>query len=679
MRLHGNLASNRHYNPKNKKPDIPLDADEVDSAMERFIRKKYQEKSLVDGRPEPPSRTDVPPGMTQTYQPPPSVELPPSAKKHKFFGFSLRTSSKKDRPGAQDAFKITPVEYSPTLGTTREISEDELQEKLTQLLDMGFSDNERNLAMLKRCGGNLERTIATLVKLGPSEPSRRQSTSPIPGIQAAAAASSSSAPPTASLSNNPFEQIRREQAQGSEFGLSFDKSQPQQPLSGQPSGNPWQSAIPSRQNTGLEQQFSGMQITNPLFPHNTGGYGTQTSYQHDARLQSMTPPVPQIPQQFGYTSSPTAASNPFHQAPVSSQSTGNNPFLPQQQSQPVFAPQTNPFMNMQQPQVQAVDSNPFGSPPTQAVPLQQPMASPQAQSSNPFNFSPSQLSPYTQQGQLTQAFPSLTHPAPLHFGGLQPPQPQIPNFNQGQAQQAQQQPLQQSQYLSTPSLQQHPSSEVQGFQQVQSPPQPQPQPQVQQPAAQQTGRYTKADIMALFNQPVQQPQLASIHEDPYTQQPLQSSNQMHQAQAQPAPQSVPQSVPQPVAPGPSNKPYGALSSTSPTLAKRSVTLPAAMHSSTNASHPTNTKNPFLSSATTSRSPSGTSVSSTPIQPAGQWPGQLQAPAPAPAPAPSGYGPSTGGWNQGARHASNESMSVNNPALWDGRHSPDAFAGLSAHY
>ena len=41
MKQQGNIESNKIYNPKNKRPDIPLDADEVDGAMERFIRKKY--------------------------------------------------------------------------------------------------------------------------------------------------------------------------------------------------------------------------------------------------------------------------------------------------------------------------------------------------------------------------------------------------------------------------------------------------------------------------------------------------------------------------------------------------------------------------------------------------------------------------------------------------------------
>lgn len=671
MRTHGNLVSNKMYNPKNKKPDIPLDADEVDSAMERYIRKKYQEKSLVDGKPEPPrrpenlSRPEISPTMSNSNQSPLGAELPAPGKKHKFFGFSLRTSSKKDRAGVTDAFRITPVEYSPTSGLTRGVPDDELQEKQAQLRDMGFSDSERNYVLLKRTGGDLERTIAALVKMGSSEPPAREPRSAVPRLETNATLSS--APPTASISNNPFDQIRREEAQQSGgFGLSFDAPTPKQPLSAQPSGNPWQSSIAAPQNTGLEQQFAGMQVSNPLFPHNTGGYGAQTGYQQDPRLQTLTPPVPQLPQQYSYPSSPNTSSNPFHQGPVSSQSTGSNPFLQQQQqSQPVFAPQSNPFMNMQQSQ-QAQGGNPFGLPPTQQnISAPHYVASPQTPSSNPFDFPQSQISPSMQQTQQVQGYPSMTQPIQSSpFNQAQSHQPQIPNFNYGQAQQQQQETQHFNQNHQSQVTQQAPSPQQYAYQ---TQPFQQQQQQPQQLVPQQTGRYTKTDIMALFNQPLQQhPYLASINEDPQAQvqQQIQAQNQAYQ-------QQQPQ---QHLSPAPTNDPFGSLK---PMSAKRSATLPANMHSSMANSYVAASRNPFLSSTTTSRTPSGTSVASTPLQPSGQWPGQFQVPQQS-----SGLGNeygASGGWNQGTRHASNESVSVNNPALMDGRHSPDAFAGLSARY
>jgi len=656
MKQNGNNASNKHYNPKNKKPDIPLDADEVDSAMERFIRKKYQEKSLVDGRPEPPSRADMSPGLaqsSQSSQPSATPELPPTSKKHKFFGFSLRTSSKKDRPGVQDAFKVTPVEYSPTSGQVRELPDRELQEKLAQLRDMGFPDNERNTDILKRQGGDLERSVAMLVRLGPSEPSRQRSLSPAPSSQQAA--TTSSAPPSATVSNNPWAQLDRPQAQSQQtsgFGLSFDaprQQAPQQPPT-QPSANPWQSAMSPQQTTGVEQQFSGMQVSNPLFPHHTGG---QPSYQ-DPRLQTMAPAMPTMANQYGYTASPTSnAPNSFYQQSVSSQSTGNNPFLQQQHAQPLFAPQANPFMAMQQAQSQGVaasSSNPFGLPPAQQQPYQG-HYQPQTQATNPFGHQPqSQNVPMTQQ----QSSPySQQQPQSQLPQQAQNSQPQMPNFNYGQPQQYSQ--AQQPQFQQSQPQQQQEQAFYQN-QQYQSQ-QSQPQPLQSQP----TGRYTKTDIMALFNQP-----------SSYSQQPLQSvqegygDSSAQQDQAQHQMQQHPQ---QQISQAPSNNPYGALGMNAGAAqqGKRAATMPAmnSMHNSGGAG----SRNPFMSQQ---QNTATTSASSNPFgQPAqGSYAEQGQMSS-RPGPAP--------GWNQGIRHTSNESVSVNNPALMDGRHSPDAFASLSSRY
>lgn len=630
MKQQGNIASNKIYNPKNKKPDIPLDADEVDSAMERFIRKKYQEKSLVDGRPEPPSRVDISPSVTQTSQPSPSYDLPPTGKKHKFFGFSLRTSSKKDRAGVDNAFKITPVEYSPTSGNTREVPDHELQVKLAQLRDMGFSDNERNLEVLKRSGGDIERTIATLIKLGPSEP-RKKSPSPAPP--------SRPAEPSKSNSNNPFDQLDQRQQQPAGFGLSVNPPQSQPQAQSTPSSaNPWQAAMHNQPAAGLEQQFSGLQVSNPLFPHHTGGYAGPSTYQHP-QLQTMTPPpLSAMQQQYGYVSSPASnTSNPFYpqQQPLSSQSTGNNPFLQHQQSQPVFAPSpaVNPFLGMQQQASQTAsvpNTNPFGLAPSQQTP-QAYVQSPQGQSAatNPFGF-PTQTSPPPNQQLQTSPFNQQTSsfaPQQQQFQSPQSPQPELPNFQYGQ-----------------PQVQQ-PQSHQGLYQNQQFQQQPQSYPQIQQLQPQGTGRLGKNDIMALFSQPSH-----------FQQQPLAPVQEAYDDQSQ-----LQQQASQPVSPAPSNNPYGSLS---PAAGKRAATMPVPSSSMSNmhSSGGIGSRNPFLSAqSSTSTLPSAAS-------PFGQPNQQMQQ---------SAYAPQ--GWNQGARHASNESVSVNNPALMEGRHSPDAFAVLSSRY
>src|ERR1700761_5676858 len=81
MKRVGNVASNRIYNPTNAKPPIPFDVDEADSAMERFIRQKYMERTV-----KAPVRNNT--GSTNSDdQPPP---LPPKTGSR--FGFRSASS-----------------------------------------------------------------------------------------------------------------------------------------------------------------------------------------------------------------------------------------------------------------------------------------------------------------------------------------------------------------------------------------------------------------------------------------------------------------------------------------------------------------------------------------------------------------------------------------------------------
>jgi len=48
MKSIGNIASNKIYNPRNIRPTIPLDPDEVDTSVEKYIREKYQRRTLSD-------------------------------------------------------------------------------------------------------------------------------------------------------------------------------------------------------------------------------------------------------------------------------------------------------------------------------------------------------------------------------------------------------------------------------------------------------------------------------------------------------------------------------------------------------------------------------------------------------------------------------------------------------
>ncbi|KIW72413.1 hypothetical protein PV04_00609 [Phialophora macrospora] len=732
MKRNGNNAVNKAYNPKNKKPDMPLDADEVDSAMERFIRKKYQEKSLADGKPEPPQRDDNSP---TTYPSRPPLEDPDSppppvpTKKGKIFGFGLRASSsaypfsksdKKKRsqePRVDSAFPISTRGYDSRMDDARyEMTESELEKKLAALRDMGFTETERNTSLLRRLNGNVERVVETLVRLGPRE--NGDTTSRQNG-RSASGHEPTSASRAPEPSYNPFTQSANQPT----VGLSIGKTQePSTPTSTTTFGSNNPYAPPDRTTTGLEQSFQAMQVSQQpqqaLFPHSTGGYPSQPAPIQDPRLQySMTPPVTSTQYQ-DFVASPPAlpvSNNPFFQpTSLSAQSTGNNPFLPQSQMPP--SPSTNPFLNQgfgqpspQPPQRQVslpASFNPFGIPPAQSSPLQQQQLQPQ----DPFATTPQQTmqqpsDTFQTRSAQQQAQPSGFQTAQSPFG--------LPNSQYAQAQP--QAPPQQQVQAHAPQFHQQlqPSSYQQQPEQQFSQPSQQPFQQFQQfqHMPQQNGRHDKSSILALYNHPqLTSQRLASIPE------PATEQQQQQQSQQQQFPQ---QQYQQPFSPTPSD-PFGNLPSP-----KRSATMPVTLSNMHSAGGSGN-RNPFMANGS-----AATQNTSANINPFGGGTSPFASPAPTPSlqaqsqPSPFaqaqaqqfqpqythspsnpfgqvneiGHGFVTGGglpgsainYSQGpsfstqqrpvqgivARHTSSESMAVNN--LDGGRHSPDAFASLSARY
>ena len=631
MKRNGNMAVNKTYNAKNKRPDIPLDADEVDSAMERFIRKKYQEKSLSDGKPEPPSRSTTQPGLSVSPDNSPPPPLPP--KKGKFFGFGLRASSsayplsKHDKkrgarePRVDSTFRISSENYdlaSPRSRSTKEMPEEEFQMKLATLRDMGFGDDRRNTTVLSRMSGNMERTIESLVKIQQATKPTSDDTAP-PGRDRTPPPV---AAPTAqrSASNNPFDQA----SGGSGFGISFNSSSQQaqitpqsQPVEQQPEAmtNPWRAQPRSQTDQGLQQTFQDMQISQPLFPHSTGGYPAQASPLYTRLQHSMTPPVPLMPPQYGYTSSPSAmnvTNNPFFQTPPISAVTSSNPYAMMMQSPAISRQSTNPFLNdagqpIQQPSqtAPAALQNPFGLPPLPPASPPPQISLPQAvyneQQPTSGTFSKAQQQPYQTQNPF--------------YGQLQmPPEPQrqpsLPNFGYGQ-------PLQQP----PPQQQQH------QFTHLPYTNHPQPQPPLPYLQPQQTGRLDKTSIMALYNYP---------HLAPPQSQPLAS-------------------IPEPTAVNHQQQQQDAQALSSPQFA--STPLPTA--SSTTTTSPASTPGLGTGTAGKSRNP---------------FLNMSSAPSPNPTgPQGTRQPPSV------ARHASSDSLAVNQAAFEAGRHSPDAFASLSARW
>ena len=535
--------------------------------MERFIRDKYDKQNLANGVPRPAvGKQDT--GSTRSSEdlPPP---LPPKTGKR--FGFGLRSASSalplstvshETPPGtANNATRFaqapTPIKVnkqSRVFGTSVGITEDGNEWKLVTLREMGFPDDKRNSNILKGLGGDLERAIESLVRLGEGHPDMKARTptraafSDVSKRQQDNGSRLKPLPRTLSADNvtagisieKPQSTQVHAQQQNSLFSVS------PQPLQ-QQSTNPFETmklnSAPIQQPP-LETMFQNMHVSQPsqpLFPHHTGGYASQQQDLQQARLQqTMTPPVPQIPQQFHSNTFPQAMSNSY------------NPFITYDQQNP-FPQSTNPYQTQQQ-----VSSpvNPY---------LSQPPA-------NPFSSQPQQQVGYQQfqQDSMQVQSPGSYQQQQQYFGNQLPQQPQQQQY---QPQSAQSFFLQQT---------------------YQDPSQQYAQPLVPQ----RTGRFDKSSILALYNYPELAPP------------PLPQNNSNNQI----SPEQT-----SPFSPARAIKPPGV----GLTPGQRSVTMPVTLSSGS--------KNPFLLSA----------PPATPMSPANRQ--------------------------------------VNRESIDSGRHSPDAFASLSARF
>ena len=145
--------------------------------MERFIRQKYEQKNLgADSQPASSQHT----GSTSSddHRGP---SLPPKPAKRFTFGLRSASSalplSRADRsppmsPGGMDGFGRRPSPprrnkpskiFGADIGGSRQ---DNYELKLISLREMGFSDDKRNLVILKGENGNVDKAVATLIRLG---------------------------------------------------------------------------------------------------------------------------------------------------------------------------------------------------------------------------------------------------------------------------------------------------------------------------------------------------------------------------------------------------------------------------------------------------------------------------------------------------------------------------------
>lgn len=554
MKKVGNTTSNKLYNSQNKKPAIPVDADEADSAMERFIRSKYMQQGTSIMRSHNTGST----GSDET--PPP---LPPKTPgKFSFRSasstFPLFHRSKKHEPTRSTNFDPQYPPESPESGRQPKVtqtfganlgydSEGDTQKKMAKLRELGFTNDRKNEAILKGLHGNLERTIEALVRLEgrspltspvdefPSAPTRPM-VSTTGGQMGLTVARAETARPSTS-STNPFDISPAQPMSAQSTGnlANFGTRNPF--LNNSNTNNPF--GMASHSNDAMNQAFNNMALapppqSQPLFPHHTGGLPNQQQQgQQVVYQQTMTPPVPSVPQNYAATA--FNSNQPYAQH---GQQSGLQPAQPLQPSHTGY----NPFFNNAQAQQQQGYSQPqmasyntgLVSTPTGGF------------ANNPFNRSPTRI-----------ASPSL---------GQIPEQSQPAFYNQQQAQQPQQPLLQQQQHqpqqqMNNPFFSQQ---NMNPFMNQQQPQQSQQQPlydqfgqqigqQLQQPQFQQAPqRPNTASIMALYNQPQLAPQpqqnanldqQQQQQQQQYQQQQPTSSNQVMQAPNAPAAHAEAPAVP----------------------------------------------------------------------------------------------------------------------------------------
>ncbi|KAI6931440.1 ArfGap-domain-containing protein [Hortaea werneckii] len=551
MKKTGNIASNQVFNPKSVRADIPIDADEVEGAMERYIRRKYEHREFAAGHSNNMlgAATRQNTGSTGTgswsEEPPP---LPP--KPGKKFGFSLRSaSSSLPRPSRQERNFTPPLspafsgsDQDPTspremkrsnkpsqvfgMRITSSISNN-FDQKLATLRDMGFSDSRRNSDVLKNVNGSLDKAVEALVRLEGSKPATTTET-PAPrtltpvsmGSQGVNGISVDKTRQAEAKNRDPWE-VRESSPQ-----RAATQPLPLRSASAAPAQNSWnpfmsQMHQPQQSTQGLENTFQNMQLSRPGPPQQQQqqymqpqqqAYGQQGGLQNNPfqpapnpwdslNLPQQQPPQPDYLQQ--HFQQPSHTSTPQPQM-------SSNPFLRKAQSQ-TFPPSNiwdQPITQPQQPLSAQQTGNPFGNFWQSSQQQQQQQPQPQSQ-------------PQYQQQQNFLQQPATQSPAPI-FGQQQnyfsPPPPQ---------QQQQQQtwptpdPRQQTQspFTSTSNPWQQPSPS-------QPPSQSQPQqllpqmtgipPQQQQQQPQQSqdqlwsytpkdsapssqpGRYDKASILAMY-------------------------------------------------------------------------------------------------------------------------------------------------------------------------------------
>ena len=220
--------------------------------LERFIRQKYDQQVFSSGRAPPAACNNTGSTRSSEDQPPP---LPPKPAKR--FGFGLRSThsavnmqrslptSPPLSPNGTNGFGGPPSpihvnKQSRVFGASVGGGGGEMDSKLAQLRDMGFTDEKRNATVLKGLGGNLERTIESLVRLGEGSAPASRSRTPNPRNIAVSQPLPASNQPTGGINGTSFtgNAALSQTSTGSQPQQSFQNLSPTLPQPTSP--NPFQ-------------------------------------------------------------------------------------------------------------------------------------------------------------------------------------------------------------------------------------------------------------------------------------------------------------------------------------------------------------------------------------------------------------------------------------------------------
>lgn len=501
--------------------------------MERYLRSKYQHKTLIDGKPQLPRKDsfdEAPPALPPKHGP-------------KLGGTLRSTSSTYPARSGEYPQALTPASSASSSGRQSN------DWKLTTLKEMGFTDESKNSAILKGVNGDFEKAVGSLIRLGEGGADAQ--------IRAAAGAKPPQRPkspprpprfPSPPARTSSAARIANDAAVHSAAAATTPAATSAQPPSSNPY-NPFQqhSQPPPPPNVqSLENAFVGMSMGTPaaMVPSYTGNFSASSSQgpssQTNPFFKTFTPPMSPNPYQSFQQSQQSLYQPATPYDPGYTHGQQSNPFLRTSRSQNFAISSTSysPTTNTQPQQSAASYSSVqhgYAQPAQQFVPSS---GMPSWLQSTDQVFGPQNTLYQEPQSTISSGAHLHGQPqyvsSPTHSPMPQPPT-SAPPFEHSFSQTVHSQPAQQQ--MQPYGQQPHglPQDPYQGYQQqTQHPPLHQPQqfaPPATQPLyTQPTGRMDKMSILSLYNAPhLAPPRLHTVQENDVATQPPEPQSKGSQA------------------------------------------------------------------------------------------------------------------------------------------------------